>query len=766
MSLRVKILLPLLALSGLLVVYLYGYWMPRSLENIERRHLVSVERHVDSVAEAIVPLLLARELDTIYENLNALMNRNSDWVGIQLTDSGGRRIYPLQAAAPAPRGSAPDDIHRIERQISYLGMPLGKLFVMVDFGPRLLAMRERQQELMGILLLVVVSYAAITGLVLDRSARRPINLLAHASKRLAEGDFSAGLPAPGGDEVGVLVNSFRSMRDAIRSYQEELRVANSYNRSLIEASLDPLVTIGPDGKITDVNSSTEGVTGCGRGELIGTDFSDYFTEPEKAREGYRRVFREGAVRDYALEIRQREGPVVPVLYNASVYRNETGDVIGVFAAARDITELRKSEGELERITQRNEMILNSAGEGIYGTDVEGNLLFINPSAAMMLGYGEEEVIGKNSHLLFHHSKADGTRYPFDECPLHKSLSHGEVSRGREEVFWTRGGKRFDVEHVSTPLVESGNIVGAVVVFRDITDRKRMEAELRMLNEELEERVKERTADLQKKSAELQESQRVLVDLVKDLNLKTTELEQANSRLKELDTLKSMFIASMSHELRTPLNSIIGFSSILLDEWTGTVTAEQKENLATILRSGRHLLALINDVIDVSKVEAGIVQRQVEEFDLYVVIEEAASTLAKEIKDKGLYLKVEAVHQQMSSDRRRLLQCVLNLISNAVKFTEQGGITVVARIVGPGGDGRTVEISVIDSGVGIKEEDLSKLFRAFSRLESPLKTRVPGTGLGLYLTKKLLEEVLEGEILCMSGQKEGSCFVMRVPVRIE
>jgi PAS domain S-box-containing protein len=129
---------------------------------------------------------------------------------------------------------------------------------------------------------------------------------------------------------------------------------SAYNRSLIEASLDPLVTIGPDGKITDVNGSTEAVTGRERKELIGTDFSDYFTEPEKARSGYQQVFRDGSVRDYPLELRHRDGHVTSVLYNASVYRDETGKVIGIFAAARDITELKQSEN---RIKQQSKEIM-------------------------------------------------------------------------------------------------------------------------------------------------------------------------------------------------------------------------------------------------------------------------------------------------------------------------------------------------------------------------------------------------------------------------
>jgi PAS domain S-box-containing protein len=133
-----------------------------------------------------------------------------------------------------------------------------------------------------------------------------------------------------------------------RKSQEALRIANAYNRSLIEASLDPLVTIDPEGKISDVNSATEAITGYSRSDLIGTDFSDYFTEPKKAREGYMRVFQEGFVQDYPLAIRQRSGHVTPVLYNASVYRDDSGNVIGVFAAARDVTEIKKAYEEVQK----------------------------------------------------------------------------------------------------------------------------------------------------------------------------------------------------------------------------------------------------------------------------------------------------------------------------------------------------------------------------------------------------------------------------------
>ena len=579
------------------------------------------------------------------------------------------------------------------------------------------------------------------------------------------------------DEAGRIVGLRGTAQNITerKRFEEKLHSVSSYNRILIEASLDPLVTIGPGGMITDVNAATENITGYARAFLVGTDFSDYFTDHEAARAGYQQAFREGSMRDYSLEIRHRDGHVTSVLYNASVYKDETGRVIGVFAGARDITERKRAEEELKSLTLRNEMILNSAGEGIYGIDITGNIVFMNQASLGMLGFTIQDIIGKNSHQMFHHTKADGKPNCIEDCLLHKSLARGETYRGQDDVFWTADGRMFPVEYVNTPLVVNGAVVGAVVVFRDVTERKQAEDEIRKLTEELEKRVEERTDDLQKKSDELRGSQLALMNIVDDLNTKTGELEKANLKLQDLDRLKSLFIASMSHELRTPLNSIIGFSSILHDEWVGKVNAEQKENLATILRSGKHLLSLINDVIDVSKIESGKIDVSCEDFDINDVISEAVGIFKTDIQDKALDLKVEPIHLAMHSDRRKLLQCVVNLISNAVKFTEKGTITVAARLVSAhdqGGQQRGlplqdfVEISVSDTGIGIKEEDIPRLFGAFVRLVSPEAMTVKGTGLGLYLTKKIVIEILKGEISAESEYGKDSRFAMKIPVQCE
>ncbi|MDO9067453.1 MAG: MASE3 domain-containing protein [Deltaproteobacteria bacterium] len=293
-----------------------------------------------------------------------------------------------------------------------------------------------------------------------------------------------------------------------------------------------------------------------------------------------------------------------------------------------------------------------------------------------------------------------------------------------------------------------------VIFKDL---KKTEATLKKAHDSLEEKVRERTAELRESEENLRRFNDDLEDMVRE---RTAELEQANTRLMELDRMKSMFIASMSHELRTPLNSVIGYSCILSNEWAGPLNGEQKENLATIHRCGKHLLSLLNDVIDVSRIEAGKIEPFSDVFNVFVLVWEAVHPFKKEAGKKGVEFRVEAIHHIVHADKKRLLQCLLNLISNAVKFTEKGTITICAKVT-HGGD--SLKISVNDTGIGIREEDLDKLFFPFVRLDSPLKSKVPGTGLGLYLTRKLTLEVLQGEISVQSSPGAGSRFVLTVPV---
>ncbi len=272
------------------------------------------------------------------------------------------------------------------------------------------------------------------------------------------------------DITGNVLGVFAAARDVTVQRQ-----AAQYARSLIEASLDPLVTISPEGKITDVNEATIKVTGVSRDGLIGTDFSDYFTEPEKAREGYRQVFEKGFVTDYPLTIRHRDGKLTDVLYNASVYKDVTGNVLGVFAAARDVTETNRVMREFAETKNFLDNILESSTKySIIGKDLNHRILSWNEGALRNYGYTAEEIIGKDSSIL--HTPEDlksGTVAKMLDIAYSKGLAEAEFERVRKD------GSRFMASLVITRRNDtSGQPIGFLLISNDISEKKQSEEQLR------------------------------------------------------------------------------------------------------------------------------------------------------------------------------------------------------------------------------------------------------------------------------------------------
>ena len=252
----------------------------------------------------------------------------------------------------------------------------------------------------------------------------------------------------------------------------ELKIANLYNRSLIEASLDPLVTINPDGKISDVNAATVRVTGHSREELIGTDFSKYFTEPEKARAGYEKVFRDGLVTDYELGIRHKDGHVTPVMYNATVYRDESGNVIGVFAAARDVTEQKKAEEEQLRLAA----IVEHSEDAIIGKSLDGIILSWNAGAERIYGYSATEAIGQHISMLVPLHQIDDMGHILGKIRSGEPVLHYETVRRNKES------RDLHVSLTVSPIKDvKGNLIGVSTIARDITEQKKAEEIIRSAN---------------------------------------------------------------------------------------------------------------------------------------------------------------------------------------------------------------------------------------------------------------------------------------------
>jgi signal transduction histidine kinase len=310
----------------------------------------------------------------------------------------------------------------------------------------------------------------------------------------------------------------------------------------------------------------------------------------------------------------------------------------------------------------------------------------------------------------------------------------------------------------TALLTAANIViFATVIWwsarslnRTDVERRRAAEDLEFANEMLRVEIGERHAAQEALAA-------TNLELESKVAERTIELAEAKERAESSDRLKSDFLASMSHELRTPLNAIIGFTGTLLMKLPGPLTTDQEKQLRTVQSSAKHLLALINDILDVAKIEAGKIELHLEPIACQSVIEEVATALQPAAERKGLKFEVNLPPAEVvvQADRRALSQILINLTNNAIKFTEQGSVCL--ELSQRRSNGRTLtEISVSDTGVGIRPEDQTKLFKAFIQVSSGIRRRSEGTGLGLHLSQKLAE-LLGGQITFQSEFGKGSRF---------
>lgn len=349
---------------------------------------------------------------------------------------------------------------------------------------------------------------------------------------------------------------------------------------------------------------------------------------------------------------------------------------------------------------------------------EGRIIECNETAAKATGYSKSEIIGKKVFEMYHPNSLEKAH----EC-FRKFVKTGKV-HDEELQLQRKDGSIIDVLLSATAYKDQdGKHIYSRSVWHDISERKEAECLLKKAKE---------------------------------------ETDKAYTKLKELDRLKSMFIASMSHELRTPMNSIIGFSGVMLKEDHGKLNEKHKDYTQRIYNSGLHLLNLITDVIDISKIEAGRADVIITSFPLDAVVTEAVNLTRLEAEKKGLTLDVRFPDElEMVTDKRLLFQCLVNYLSNAVKYTEAGGITVTVEER----SGR-VRVEVADTGIGIAPADKSLIFEAFERLETNLRVKAGGTGLGLHITRKIVTEILQGTIGFDSIVGKGSRFWFEVPQKLK
>lgn len=408
-------------------------------------------------------------------------------------------------------------------------------------------------------------------------------------------------------------------------------------------------------------------------------------------------------------------------------------------ALRAKNEQRQTEESLRKEKDKIQKYLDVAGIAVIAINTNQNVTLINKKGCEILGHRESDIIGKNWFDNFIPKKIR-----FESKAGFIMLMQGETEPIDyfESLVLTRNKEERTIGWYNTLLKdETDNIIGILCSGEDITERKNMEEELNKYREHLEDLVKERT------------------DEIKKIN---QQLIHLTAEAKQASMAKSEFIANMSHELRTPLNSILGFTQILEAEYYGPMNSKQKEYAKDIYDAGHHLLSLINDILDLSKIEAGNMELNVAKVNLADMLNNAKVLLNERAIASSIKFQLMIspdIPEEISSDERKIKQVLYNLLSNAFKFTPAGGEVIISASKASENE---IQISVEDNGLGIRKEDQKKLFLPFVQLDSSK----PGTGLGLSLCKKMVN-LWNGKIDLVSppdGKAQGSRFYFTIPIK--
>jgi PAS domain S-box-containing protein len=507
----------------------------------------------------------------------------------------------------------------------------------------------------------------------------------------------------GGEHAGFLLMS------ADISEQVQLNRELDYARSLLELAPDAMVIVDSEGAIQLANAATERIFGYTRDALVGAPVELLIPDRYQERHpGHRASFfssprARSMGQGLDLWARRQDGSEFPVEISLSPL--ETDDGLLSMAAIRDVTERKRAEGKFSGL-------LESAPDAMVIVNAHGEIQLANAETTKLFGYRREELIGRDVEMLIplrYHGRHPGHRSDFFSAPQARAMGAQLDLSGRR-----KDGVEFPIEISLSPLETEDGLL-ATAAIRDVTERKRVER----------------------------------------------DLSDANHQLESASRAKDRFLASMSHELRTPLNAILGFTGTLLMELPGALNAEQTKQLRTVQRSGRHLLSLINDLLDLARIESGKMRLRIEPIECSELLAEVVTGLRPLADQKQIALTLVDGERELElrSDRRALSQILINLTNNAIKFTDAGGVTLEL--------GRRCEqgctltrFTVRDTGCGIRDEDRELLFAAFAQVGGADANPYEGTGLGLYICRTLAP-LISGSITFESEIGTGSTFTLEI-----
>jgi PAS domain S-box-containing protein len=502
--------------------------------------------------------------------------------------------------------------------------------------------------------------------------------------------------------------------------------------SIVESSDDAIISENLDGTITSWNRGAERTFGYTEVEALGQPISMLYM-PAKSEEMpviLERI-RAGERVDHYETLRQhKDGHAISVSLTVSPIRDEAGTIIGASKIARDISGIKRLIGrtQFSIVESQFRKLLEAAPDGILEVNPEGKITLLNEAAERMFGYDRGELAGRNVESLVPAAMRGNHAQHRDSYATHAKTR--PMGTGLELQGQRKDGSLFPVEISLSPNWIDGSL-HVIASVRDITERKLVEDRIRALREQY-------TGQLRDKNEQLE--------------ARNLEVEQANR-------LKNEFLASMSHELRTPLHTIIGFSELLTEQLEGPLNEKQHRFMGHILQDARHLLDLINEILDISKIESGRLELKKEAFSFDACVEEVLAGIRHQAALKNITLEKQGTfHHSLYADRVRIKEILYNLLSNAVKFTpERGRVWIESS-----NENGVLQVSVCDTGVGIPEAEHAAVFEKFYQVRNSKNEGSKGTGLGLPITRHLVD-LHGGTISVASRLGEGSRFILSLPI---
>ncbi len=516
--------------------------------------------------------------------------------------------------------------------------------------------------------------------------------------------------------LAISASAARRLREAAQAIRRE----SEKNLALLRNASDGIHILDAEGRLLDASESFCAMLGYSREEMIGMNLSqwvDGFTGYELIQH-FKERFEQPKRTQFETSHRRKDGSIFFVEVSTSRLDLHGSPVL--FCSSRDITERRQIEEHLRELA----LAVEQSPDSILISNLDSAIQYVNEAFVQNSGYSREELIGQNSRIL-QSGKTPGETYQ----ALWHALSQGQTWKG-EFVNRRKDGSEYIEFAIVTPLRQmDGRITHYVSVKKDITEKKRIAEELNQHRHHLE-------------------------DLVA---LRTRELLVAKTQAEAATQAKSRFLANMSHEIRTPMNAILGLTHLLRRDIT---EPGQAARLGQVASSARHLLGIVNDILDMSKIEADRLSLEDAPLNLSVVLDHASSMVTERLEAKHLKLTVETDPRldamPLRGDPLRIGQILLNYLGNAVKFTEQGGITLRTQLMGEIDDAAMLLFEVEDTGIGISDEQQSRIFEPFEQAQGSTTRQYGGTGLGLSISKRLAQ-LMGGDTGVISAPGQGSTF---------